>query len=157
MLEWLRNHFPPQGSSTERWSRNTLRVLSAIVFYVIREFLTSPFVLNNSVERRQSHLTWSSTHDVVSREINLWKSFDFLRGSNLWPLAPSVCHSWRNFNNIVALGSGIILCSQVVYMLLYWLYRLQVNRMRWSDVSIQELPVSVYLQNGGAHKALKVD
>ena len=33
--------------------------------------------------RRQRHLTWSATHDVVSREINLWKSFDLLRGSNL--------------------------------------------------------------------------
>ena len=25
----------------------------------------------------------------MSREINLWKTFDLLRGSNLWPLAPS--------------------------------------------------------------------
>ena len=39
--------------------------------------------------RRQSHLTWSTTHDVVSREINLWKSFDLLQGSNMCPLAPS--------------------------------------------------------------------
>ena len=29
------------------------------------------------------------THDVVSREINLWKCFDLLMGSNLWYLAPS--------------------------------------------------------------------
>jgi len=34
--------------------------------------------------RRQRHLTWSSTHDVVSREINLCKSFDLLLGSNQW-------------------------------------------------------------------------
>ena len=48
-----------------------------------RGFLTSPFILNNSVGR-QRHLTWSPpTHDVVSREINPWKSFDLLRGSNL--------------------------------------------------------------------------
>ena len=33
--------------------------------------------------KRQRHLTWSTTHDVVSREFNLWKSFDLLRGSNL--------------------------------------------------------------------------
>ena len=26
--------------------------------------------------RRQRHLTWLATHDVVSREINVWKSFD---------------------------------------------------------------------------------
>jgi len=26
--------------------------------------------------RRQRHLTWAATHDVVSREINIWKSFD---------------------------------------------------------------------------------
>ena len=35
------------------------------------------------------YITWSATHDVVSREINLWKSFDLLLGSNPWPLAPS--------------------------------------------------------------------
>ena len=52
MLEWLRNLLPhhSQGSSTERWSRNTLRVVNARVFYVLRGFLTSPFILNNSVE-----------------------------------------------------------------------------------------------------------
>ena len=31
-----------QGSSTERWSRNTLRVVTARVFYVLKGFLTSP-------------------------------------------------------------------------------------------------------------------
>ena len=52
MLEWLRNLLPhhSQGSSTERWSRNTRRVITARVFYVPRGFLTSPFILNNSVE-----------------------------------------------------------------------------------------------------------
>ena len=39
-----------QGSSTERWSRNTLRVVTARVFYVLRGVLTSPFIFNNSVE-----------------------------------------------------------------------------------------------------------
>ena len=52
MLEWLRNHLPhhSQGSSMEIWSRNTLRVVTARVFYVLRGFLMSPFILNNSVE-----------------------------------------------------------------------------------------------------------
>ena len=52
MLEWLWNLLPhhSQGSSTERWSRNTPRVVTARVFYVLRDFLTSPFILNNSVE-----------------------------------------------------------------------------------------------------------
>ena len=52
MLEWLRNLLPhhSQGSSTERWSRNTLRVFTARVFYVLWGFLSSPFILNNSVE-----------------------------------------------------------------------------------------------------------
>ena len=52
MLEWLRNLLPhhSQGSSTEKWSRNILRVVTARVFYVLRGFLTSPFILNNSVE-----------------------------------------------------------------------------------------------------------
>ena len=52
MLEWLRILLPhhSKGSSTERWSRNTLRVVTARVFYVLRGFLTSPFILNNSVD-----------------------------------------------------------------------------------------------------------
>ena len=52
MFEWLRNLLPnhSQGSSTERWSRNTPRVVTARVFYVLMGFLTSPFILNNSVE-----------------------------------------------------------------------------------------------------------
>ena len=83
MLEWLRNLLPhhSQGNSTERWNRNTLRVITARVFYVIREFLTSPFILNNSVET-------AAPFNVVSHprcsepRINLWKSFDLLRCSN---------------------------------------------------------------------------
>jgi len=37
MFEWLRNLLPhhSQGSSAERWSRNTLRVVTAGVFYVL--------------------------------------------------------------------------------------------------------------------------
>ena len=52
MFERLRNLLPhhSQGSSMERWSRNTLRVVTARAFYVLRVFLTSPFILNNSVE-----------------------------------------------------------------------------------------------------------
>ncbi|KAK2139033.1 hypothetical protein LSH36_2109g00002 [Paralvinella palmiformis] len=42
MFEWLRNLLPhhSQGSSTERWSRNTLRVVTAGVFYVLRHCCT---------------------------------------------------------------------------------------------------------------------
>ena len=43
-------HHHSQGSSTEIWSRNTLSVVTARVFYVLRGFLTSPIILNNSVE-----------------------------------------------------------------------------------------------------------
>ena len=39
-----------QGSNTEIWGRNNLRVVTARVFYVLRGSLTSPFILNNSVE-----------------------------------------------------------------------------------------------------------
>jgi len=88
MLEWLRNLLPhhSQGSSTERWSRHTLRVVTARVFYVFGGSLTSPLFLIIQW-RQQHHLTWSATHEVVSREINPWKSFNLLLGSNLWPLA----------------------------------------------------------------------
>ena len=48
VVEKLLSH-PSQGSSTERWSRNMLRVVTARVFYVLMGFLTSPFILNNSV------------------------------------------------------------------------------------------------------------
>ena len=37
--------------------------------------------------KRQRHLTWYATYDIVSREINLWKSLDLLLGSKLWPLS----------------------------------------------------------------------
>ena len=55
-----------------------------------------PFIFNNSLQR---HLTWSATHDVVSREIDLWKSFDLLL---LWHsrLAP-VCLSYITFKNVI--------------------------------------------------------
>ena len=43
-----------QGSSTERWSRNTPRVVAARVFYILRGVLTSPFILNNSMETAAS-------------------------------------------------------------------------------------------------------
>ena len=89
MLEWLRNFLPhhSQGSSTERWSRNTPRVVTAILFYILRGSLMSPFILKESVETAAPFITGSSTNDVVSREINLWKGFDLLLGSNLWLLA----------------------------------------------------------------------
>ena len=76
-------------SSTERWSRNTLRVVTARVFYVLRVFLTSPFILNNSLEMATPFNVVSHPRCCVTREINLCKSFDLLQGSNLWPLAPS--------------------------------------------------------------------
>jgi len=47
-----------------------------------RGFLTSPFNFNNPVEM-------AAPFNVLSREINLWKSFDLLVGSNPRPLAPS--------------------------------------------------------------------
>ena len=43
-----------QGSSTERWSRNTLTVVTAKVFYVLGGSLTSPFIFNNSGETAAS-------------------------------------------------------------------------------------------------------
>ena len=53
MLEWLRNtslHTTHRGAVWKDGSRTTLRVVTARVFYVLRGFLTSPFILNNSVE-----------------------------------------------------------------------------------------------------------
>jgi len=89
MLEWLWYFLPhhSQGSSTERWSWNTLRVVTARVFYVLGGSLTSPLIIYNSVETAAPFITWSATHDVVSREMNLWKSFNLMLGSNLWHLA----------------------------------------------------------------------
>jgi len=84
MLEWL---WIPSPTTHRGAVRNTLRVVTARVFYVLMGSLTSPFILNNSVETAAPFNVVS--HDVVSREINLWKRFDLLRGSNLWPLAPS--------------------------------------------------------------------
>ena len=53
MLEWLRKLLShhSQGSSMERWSRNTPRVVTAKVFYTFGGSLTSPFIFNNSVKR----------------------------------------------------------------------------------------------------------
>ena len=80
ILEWLRNHLSHHSkrTNTERWSRNTLRVVNARVFYVFRGVFNFPLYLFLIQWRRQRHLTWSVTHDVVSRENNLWKSFDHL-------------------------------------------------------------------------------
>jgi hypothetical protein len=51
MFQWLRNFLPHHSlSHTERWSSNTLRVVTARMFYVLSGFLRSPFILNNSVE-----------------------------------------------------------------------------------------------------------
>jgi len=46
IFEWLRNLLPhhSQGSSTERWSRNTLRVVTARVFYVLMLFFNVPLM-----------------------------------------------------------------------------------------------------------------
>ena len=81
MLEWLRNLLShhSQGSSTERWSRNILRVVTVRGYCILRGSLTSLFIF-----------LWFSgvgraTHDVV----NLLKSFDLLLELNLPPLAPS--------------------------------------------------------------------
>ena len=80
--DYLLSHHS-QGSSTERWSWNTLRVVTARVLYILRASLMPPNLFLIIQWRRPRYLRWSSTHDVVSREINL------LLGSNLWPVAPS--------------------------------------------------------------------
>jgi len=85
------SHSPPpqhhhsQGSSRERWSRNTLSVVTARVYLRPQGiFYVPPFYLIQL--RRQYHLTWSATHDIVSRKINLRKSFHLLREWNQWSL-----------------------------------------------------------------------
>jgi len=85
--DWLKLSPPHHShrSNTERWSQNTLKVVTTSMYYVFSGSIASPFILIIQW-RRQLHLTWSATHDVVSREINLWKSFHL--GSNLWPLTP---------------------------------------------------------------------
>ena len=62
-------------------SRNILRVVTARVFYI----LTPSFNFLIIQWRRQPHLTWSSPHDVVSREINPWKSVDLFWDQNCYP------------------------------------------------------------------------
>jgi len=52
MLEWLRNLLPHHSLTGEQYGEMALktpRVVTARVFYVLRESLTSPFILNNSV------------------------------------------------------------------------------------------------------------
>jgi len=74
--------------------------------------------------RRQRHLTWSPTHDVVSREINLWKRFDLLRGANLWPLAPSAgCLTVRppELTRSVVIWDIEIYCGLFLNLPLNWL------------------------------------
>ena len=84
VLEWLRPSHPhySQRSSIERWSRNTLRMVIARVCCVLRGGINAPLILIIQL-RRQHHLTWSATLDAVSREINIWKSFDLLLVSTL--------------------------------------------------------------------------
>ena len=78
-IEWL-FIFPPSpltGDQYGKRSRNTPRVVTARV----RVYLVS--LLIDSAETAAHHLTWSATHDVVSRDINPWKGFNLLMGSNL--------------------------------------------------------------------------
>ena len=61
---------PPLPLTGEQYGK--MKVVTARVFFVIRGSLTSPFIFNNSMETAApfnvvSHLTWSATHDVVSR------------------------------------------------------------------------------------------
>ena len=60
MLEWLRNLLPrhhSQGSSTERWSRNTLRVVTARVL-TSSGGLKRPHLFLIIQWRRQRQFTW---------------------------------------------------------------------------------------------------
>ena len=66
--------------------------------------------------KRQRHLTWTATHDVVSWKNYLWKGFDLLLGPNLWPVTPSAgCLTARppelaelNYNNWTLINTGTI-------------------------------------------------
>ena len=97
--------------ATETWIKS-IRLCAYTFYYnqcsldVFAYLLTVCFVVRGKISRMSLNqhslyvgvveesppplLTWeqSATHDVVSREINPSKSFDLLRGSNLWPLAP---------------------------------------------------------------------
>ena len=93
MFEWLRNLLPHHSQGSSREKMESKYPEGGHCQSVLRPrggggYLTSPFILNNSVETA-APFNVSATHDVVSREINPWKSFDLLRGSNLRPLAPS--------------------------------------------------------------------
>ena len=52
----------------ERWSQNTLRVVTASVFYVLRGSLTSPFIFNNSVEMYDEIMTHKHIQQMFSEE-----------------------------------------------------------------------------------------
>ena len=89
MLEWLRNLLPTthRGAVQKDGVEIPWGWSLPECFYILRGQRPPLFLIIQS--RWQCHLTWSATHDVVSREINLWKSFDLLLGLNLWPLAPT--------------------------------------------------------------------
>ena len=91
MLEWLRNPTPPPLTGEQYGKMEPKYPEGGHCQSVLRPHGVShiPPLFLIIQWTWQRHLTWSATHDVVSREINLWKSFDLLLGSNLWPLAPS--------------------------------------------------------------------
>jgi len=86
-IEWLFISLPPNTHRRAVWKDGAeipegghcQSVLRPQVFFYYPLFLLIQW-------RRQCHLTWSSTHDVVSQEINPWKSFNLLMGSKLWSL-----------------------------------------------------------------------
>ena len=92
VFEWLINLLPhhSQGSNTEIWSQNTLRVVTVRVFYVLGGSLTTPLFLIIQC-RLQRHLTWSDTHTVVSWEIDLWNRPKILIEKCVFFLCISVC------------------------------------------------------------------
>ena len=56
-----------QGSSTERWSRNTLRVVTARVFYVVRVFLTGFEPVTVGTKRRVLNRWATGAHSSEQR------------------------------------------------------------------------------------------
>jgi len=96
---------------------------------------------------RKSNLKYSDGTSAISilTRIIVFRGCYYLSHLNHLPLVRFllaqtdmvVCHSSRNFNNV---GSCVMFWKHsllaLVHMLLHGLYRLQVNRMRWSDVSI---------------------
>jgi len=115
-FEWLLIVPPPhhsKGSSTEWWE------LKYPAGGHCQWFTSSG---GPSQWRRQRHLTWSATHDVVSREINPWKSFYLLKGSNPWPLAQSAkpvdhrCHFPRSIIDILRFCFSILMVFAYVIL-----------------------------------------